>query len=109
MEVGDSYKYRPTETILCVVRPKFCQFCGVGNLACSRLFRRLFWTCASLRSPQRRLKAGGWSFYIFSGCGSADELFFGNFDLEFFQEFGVVGHFRSEEHTSELQSLRHLV
>jgi hypothetical protein len=34
-----------------------------------------------------------WSFYIFSGCGSADELFFGNFDLEFFQEFGVVGHF----------------
>jgi hypothetical protein len=37
--------------------------------------------------------AGSWSFYIFSGCGSADELFFGNFDLEFFQEFGVVGHF----------------
>jgi hypothetical protein len=39
--------------------------------------------------------AGGrpWSFYIFSGGGSADELFFRDFDPEFFQEFGVFVHF----------------
>src|ERR1035437_2145298 len=30
-----------------------------------------------------------WSFYICSGGGTADELFFRQFDLEFFQEFGV--------------------
>jgi hypothetical protein len=40
----------PNQAVI-AVRPKFCQFCGAGNLACSRLFRRLFWTCASLRSP----------------------------------------------------------
>jgi hypothetical protein len=34
-----------------------------------------------------------WSFYIFSGGGTADELFFREFDLEFFQEFGVFVHF----------------
>jgi hypothetical protein len=34
-----------------------------------------------------------WSFYIFSGGGTADELFFRDFDLELFQEFGVFGHF----------------
>jgi hypothetical protein len=38
--------------------------------------------------PTRR-----WSFYIFSGGGTADELFFRDFDLELFQEFGVFGHF----------------
>jgi hypothetical protein len=34
-----------------------------------------------------------WSFYICSGGGTADELFFREFDLEFFQEFGVFVHF----------------
>src|ERR1035437_8373783 len=34
-----------------------------------------------------------WSFYICSGGGTADELFFRQFDLEFFQEFGVFVHF----------------
>ena len=34
-----------------------------------------------------------WSFYIFSGGGSADELFFRDFDPEFFQEFGGFVHF----------------
>jgi hypothetical protein len=34
-----------------------------------------------------------WSFYICSGGDTADELFFRQFDLEFFQEFGVFVHF----------------
>jgi hypothetical protein len=34
-----------------------------------------------------------WSFYIFSCDGGSDELSFRDFDLEFFQEFGVFGHF----------------
>ena len=34
-----------------------------------------------------------WSFYIILCGGTADKLFFRDFDLEFFQEFGVVGHF----------------
>jgi hypothetical protein len=67
--------------------------CGAGNLARSRLQAAFRALAKDPRAAKRRLKAGGWSFYIFSGCGSADELFFGNFDLEFFQEFGVVGHF----------------
>src|ERR1019366_3689993 len=37
--------------------------------------------------------ADDWSFYIFSGGGSADELFFRDFDPEFFQEVGVFVHF----------------
>ena len=44
-------------------------------------------------SIMRAKGAHGWSFYIFSGSGSADELFFRDLDLEFFEEFGVVGHF----------------
>jgi hypothetical protein len=43
------------------------------------------------------LLAGGtacpWSFYILSSGSCANELFFRDFDLEFFQEFGVFGHF----------------
>jgi len=38
--------------------------CGAGNLACSRLFRRLFRIGEALSRGKRRLKAGGWSFYI---------------------------------------------
>jgi hypothetical protein len=38
-------------------------------------------------------RACPWSFYIFSGGGSADELFFRDFDPEFFQEFGGFVHF----------------
>jgi len=34
-----------------------------------------------------------WSFYTFSGGGSANELFFRDFDLEVSREFGVFGHF----------------
>ena len=34
-----------------------------------------------------------WSFYIFSCDGGSDELSYRDFDLEFFQEFGVFGHF----------------
>jgi hypothetical protein len=34
-----------------------------------------------------------WSFYIFSGSGSADELLFCCLELEFLQKFGVFGHF----------------
>jgi site-specific recombinase XerD len=37
--------------------------------------------------------AGVWSFYIFSGGGSANELCFRDFDLEFLQECGLFGHF----------------
>jgi hypothetical protein len=43
--------------------------------------------------PDARFPAGIWSFYICSGGGTADELFFREFDLEFFQEFGVFVHF----------------
>src|ERR1017187_7859135 len=43
----------------------FCICCGVGNLARSRLLGGFFVRCASLRRRSRRLKAGGWSFYIF--------------------------------------------
>src|ERR1035437_8379553 len=38
-----------------------------------------------------------WSFYILSGGGTANELFFGDLDLEFFQEFGVFGHFLAKQ------------
>jgi hypothetical protein len=48
---------------------KACVLCGAGAFACH------------------------WSFYICSGGGTADELFFRQFDLEFFQEFGVFVHF----------------
>ena len=37
--------------------------------------------------------ASSWSFYIFSSGSCADELLFRDFDLEFFQQFGVFGHF----------------
>jgi len=33
-----------------------------------------------------------WSFYIFSGSGTADELLFRDFDLELRQKFGVFRH-----------------
>jgi hypothetical protein len=54
---------------------------GIGNLA--RISHRRASTRVSMR----------WSFYICSGGGTADELFFREFDLEFFQEFGVFVHF----------------
>ena len=48
----------------------------------------------SLEAPHRGgRKARRWSFYIFSSGSCADELFFRDFDLEFFQEFGVFDHF----------------
>jgi len=37
--------------------------------------------------------ADTWSFDIFSGGSSANELSFRNFDLEFLQECGLFGHF----------------
>jgi hypothetical protein len=37
--------------------------------------------------------ACAWSFDIFSGGSSANELSFRNFDLEFLQECGLFGHF----------------
>jgi hypothetical protein len=48
-----------------VVRPKFCQFGGAGNLACSRLSGGFFGHARVFDPRKRRLKAGGWSFYIF--------------------------------------------
>ena len=45
------------------------------------------------RSPDWASYARLWSFYIFSCDGGSDELSFRDFDLEFFQEFGVFGHF----------------
>ena len=42
-----------------VERPKFCMFCGAGNLACSRPSRRLFRVRGALSHFKRRLKAGG--------------------------------------------------
>jgi len=51
-------------------------------------------TCGRLAIGRlRRYTTGAWSFYILSGGGAADELFFRDFDLEFFQEFGVFVHF----------------
>ena len=38
-------------------------------------------------------RSSPWSFYIFSGGGTADELFFRDFNFEFFQEFGMFSHF----------------
>jgi hypothetical protein len=49
--------------------------------------------CKFLGSACHPSEARTWSFYILSGGGTADELVFGDFDLEFFQEFGVFGHF----------------
>jgi hypothetical protein len=43
--------------------------------------------------PANPSEARTWSFYIISGGGSADGLFFRDFELEFFQEFGVFSHF----------------
>src|ERR1039458_10710586 len=45
--------------------------------------------------PERQ--QDGWSFYIFSGGGSADELFFRDFDPEFFQEVGGFVHFLASQ------------
>jgi hypothetical protein len=39
------------------------------------------------------LESASLEFLHFSGSGSADELFFGDLDLEFFQKFGVLGDF----------------
>ena len=33
-----------------------------------------------------------WSFYIFSSGGGAHELGIGDFDFEFLQKLGVLGH-----------------
>jgi hypothetical protein len=52
-----------------------------------------FLPASRLSAGWTRWKACPWSFYIFSGGGTADELFFRDFDLELFQEFGVFGHF----------------
>ena len=51
-------------------------------------------TCgADTRVCRVDTRVDAWSFYIFSGGGTADELFFRDFDLEFLQKFGVVRHF----------------
>jgi hypothetical protein len=46
-----------------------------------------------VKSRVRSNEVGVWSFYIILCGGSADKLFFRDFDLEFFQEFWVFGHF----------------
>ena len=51
---------------------------------------RTYALCATFPTP---IGGGVWSFYIFSSGSRADELFFRDFELEFFQEFGVFVHF----------------
>ena len=48
---------------------------------------------SSADRDRTQLSQKRWSFYIFSSGSCADELFFRDFDLEFFQEFGVFSHF----------------
>ena len=44
-----------------------------------------------------------WSFYIFSSGGSANELFFRDFDLELFEKFWALGHFLAQQ-SDEIQA-----
>src|ERR1019366_9321532 len=55
------------------------------------------WILAGRRGGRCPSCARIWSFYIFSCDGGSDELSFRDFDLEFFQEFGVFGHFLTSQ------------
>jgi hypothetical protein len=56
--------WQPNATRFSQYRP-FCISCGAGNLARSRFSGGFRGMRGVLRDDKRRLKAGGWSFYIF--------------------------------------------